>query len=151
MIAKSILVAALGCWLAGFAADSALAQDDVDEASAERCVSLHRISKTDVVDDYTILFYMRGGDIYVNRLPHRCPGLRRDRAFMYRTSMSQLCDLDIITVLDDFGPGYIPGPSCGLGRFYPITEEEAKALKEAPPKRIEKEDPPTADPEELDD
>ncbi|MDH3511808.1 MAG: hypothetical protein OER85_13220, partial [Gammaproteobacteria bacterium] len=63
-------------------------------------------------------------------------------------SLSQLCDLDIITVLNDYGFGFTPGPSCGLGRFYPITKEEAKALQKAP-RKIEKQDVPSAEPEEI--
>jgi hypothetical protein len=70
---------------------------------------------------------------------------------MYRTSLPQLCDLDIITVLDDAGFGFMPGASCGLGRFYPITKDEAKAMKESPPKRIEPEEVPPAEPEEIGD
>lgn len=97
----------------------------------EHCVSLMRIQRTDVLDDRSILFYMKGGQIYLNRLPHRCPGLRWERAFMYRTSLSKLCDLDIITVLDNLGFGYSPGVSCGLGMFFPISEGTAKALKAA--------------------
>jgi hypothetical protein len=103
----------------------------IDEllSNAEHCVSLGRIDRTDIVDDSNILFYMKGGDIYLNRLPHRCPGLRWEKAFMYRTSLSQLCNVDIITVLDNLGFGFSPGVSCGLGPFYPISEETAKALK----------------------
>jgi len=41
---------------------------------------------------------------------------------MYRTSLSQLCDLDLITVLESGGFGLMPLSSCGLGRFYPILQ-----------------------------
>ncbi len=118
----------------GLAAPVFAGEDDkkaIDEllSDAEHCISLSRIDRTDVVDDSNILFYMKGGDIYLNRLPHRCPGLRWEKAFMYRTSMSQLCNVDIITVLNNMGFGFSPGVSCGLGPFYPISEETAKALK----------------------
>jgi hypothetical protein len=124
------------------------AADPVEEQAAERCISLNRISSTDVLDDHTIVFYMRGGEVYRNDLPHRCPGLRRQQPFMYRTSLSQLCDLDVVTVLLDHGFGFTPGASCGLGRFYPTTKDEIKALKEAP-REIEPEKVPTAEPEEF--
>ncbi len=105
--------------------------DDPDESlEAKRCVSLSRIQSTDVLDDRNIIFYMRGGDIYRNVLPHRCSGLRRRDAFMYRTSMSQLCNVDIITVLESVVVGFTPGASCGLGMFYPVTEAQVKGLKE---------------------
>jgi hypothetical protein len=48
---------------------------------------------------------------------------------MCRTSLSQLCDVDIIIVLIDIGFGFSPGVSCGLGTFFPISEETARQLK----------------------
>jgi len=143
------VVAAIGCFLLGLVPFTGVVADELDEAEGERCILLNRISSTYIVDDYNILFYMRGGKIYRNPLPHRCGGLRNERRFMYRTSMSRLCDLDIITVLYDQGFGLMPGPSCGLGRFYPITEEDAEALKNAPPSEPPAEDLPTAEPEEI--
>jgi len=105
-------------------------QNPLDELVGEKesCVSLTRIDRTRVVDERTILFYMRGGDIYLNRLPHRCIGLRRGKTFMYKTSLNQLCNVDIITVLDDIGFGFSRGASCGLGSFQLIGEEAAKMV-----------------------
>lgn len=138
----------IGCLLAALAPVTGQAADErLDESTSERCVPLAQISRTDVVDDYNVLFYMRNGKIYRNPLPHRCIGLKNESTFMYRTSLSRLCDLDIITVLYNYGFGYTPGPSCGLGRFYPITEEEAKALKASPPRRPEPEELEGARPE----
>jgi len=143
------VVAAVGCCLLGLVPFTGVLADERDEAEAERCIPLNRISSTYIVDDYNILFYMRGGKVYRNPLPHRCGGLRSERRFMYRTSMSQLCDLDIITVLYDQGFGLMPGPSCGLGRFYPITREDAEALNKAPAPEPREEELPTAEPEEV--
>jgi len=142
-------VAAIGCCLLGVVPFVAVAADQADEAMAERCISLNGISSTDVVDDYNILFYMHGGKIYRNELRQRCIGLKNERAFMYRTSLSQLCDVDIVTVLYDHGFGFTPGASCSLGRFYPITKEDAKALKEALPPEAEKKEAAGARPEEM--
>ena len=142
-----VVVAASCCLFSVSTGDIAIAEESAED-TAERCVNLRRISRTEVIDDQNILFYMRGGTIYRNQLPHRCSGLKIQRKFMYRTSLSQLCDLDIITVLYDHGIGFTPGPSCGLGRFYPITEEEVQALKEAP-RDIEPEEVPSAEPEEI--
>ncbi len=111
-----------------YAQDMAMADRETD---AEHCVSLNLIDRTDVIDDRNILFYMRGDRVYRNILPHRCPGLAFEEKFMYRTSLGQLCDVDIITVLDDIGFGLRMGASCGLGMFYPITEQEAEDLKQS--------------------
>ncbi len=93
------------------------------------CVMLRSIDRTDVIDDYNILFYMRGPDIYHVRLPNRCPGLRIADSFMYSTSLNVLCDLDIIRPLRNFGGGFRPGVGCGMGRFRLITKEEVAILK----------------------
>ena len=105
----------------------------VKPEGAENCVSLSRIDHTRIVDDRTILFYMKGSDIYVNRLPRRCPGLKRADSYLYKTSLTQLCNVDTITVLQRFGgPGFTPGPSCGLGFYEPITAEGVEAMLAEP-------------------
>ena len=54
-----------------------LGQDETDEEAialeetGERCISTRQISRTKVVDDRTIIFYMRGGDTFVNILPRQ--------------------------------------------------------------------------------
>ena len=47
---------------------------DILLGESERCINTVRIDRTEVIDDRTVVFYLNGGDIYVNRLPHRCPG-----------------------------------------------------------------------------
>jgi len=99
-------------------------------SDGENCLLLTLIDRTEVLDKRSILFYTRGGDICLNRLPHDCPGLRGDKAFMYRTSLNKLCNVDTITVLDSIGFGYSRGASCGLGKFHPVSEEMVRTLKE---------------------
>ena len=94
----------------------------------EQCVRLSSIDSTRVVDDQNILFYMKNGDVYRNELPRRCPGLAVEDTFMYRTSLNQLCNVDIITVLRSMGFGFQPGISCGLGMFERIDELTAEEL-----------------------
>jgi hypothetical protein len=96
-----------------------------------RCVQLPAIDHTEVVGDRNILFYMKDNKIYQNALPHACPGLRADQPFMYRVVLNQLCDSDVVTVLERWGFGYTPGQSCLLGEFTPIDAAAADALKAA--------------------
>jgi len=113
----------------------ALAQDDdeiypPDESVvAERCVSLARLRSTEVLNDRNILFHMRGKKIYRNVLPRRCPTLQSNRSFSYRATINRLCDNDLITVLMDGGLSQMPGATCPLGKFYPVTEAEVEALR----------------------
>ena len=101
---------------------------DGAQATRERCISMSRISDAEVIDDQTIAFRMKGRDVYLNELPRRCPGMYAHRTIGYRTHAGQLCNLDNVTVIDNFG-GISRGPSCGLGHFSLISEAQLKALK----------------------
>jgi len=140
---------AVGACLLGLFLFTGVVADEQDDAMAKRCIGLIRIDKTEVIDDQTILFYMRGGEIYKNALPHRCIGLQNERTFMYRTTISELCDLDVVTVLYNQGFGFTPGASCGLGRFYPISADEAKLLKDQPPAAVPERHDPGAEVEDV--
>lgn len=123
------------------------APDDILEEAAEECIDTRRVQRTDIIDNQNILFYMRGGEIYRNYLPNRCSSLRRGTTFSYRTTISRLCDIDVITVLYSQGSGLSRGASCGLGKFHPITEDEVQALKGE--QEIEQKPIPPAEPEEI--
>ncbi|GGI87047.1 hypothetical protein GCM10007973_24350 [Polymorphobacter multimanifer] len=88
---------------------------------AVNCLLVQNIRETRVIDDQTIDFYTRNGDVYRNRLPNGCPQLGFERAFSYQTSVNQLCNVDIITVLMTTSP-LQRGASCGLGKFTPIAK-----------------------------
>lgn len=106
---------------------SAWAQESAEEPV--RCIQTTRIDRTEVIDDQTVVFYMRGRRIYVNHLDRACPGLDSGRPFSYRTTNSRLCSVDTITVLEQSAFGLIPGFTCGLGQFEPADEEVIALLK----------------------
>jgi hypothetical protein len=89
------------------------------------CILISQILQTRVLDDQTIDFVMRNGDVFRNTLPNRCPQLGFEEAFGYQTSIPQLCSVDIITVVQT-GGGPRRGASCGLGRFQPTKSAEAQ-------------------------
>ena len=105
------------------------AQDAVTDKEPIRCVKIDRIENVDVIDNENVVFQIGINDYYLNTLPYACNGLRLNESIMYRTSTNELCDIDVITILDKIGPGFQAGPSCGLGKFKPITREEIKTLK----------------------
>jgi len=86
----------------------------------EACIPLGQFSQTVVRDSRTIDFLATSRRGWRNVLPNDCPGLASERAFSFNTSLSQLCSVDIIRVLQNVGGGLQPGASCGLGRFTPI-------------------------------
>lgn len=125
---KTLLIGTLG-----LASALSLIAGPAESAVAPRtgtaaCLQLVRIDHTRVVDDQNILFYTRSGNIYLNKLDYRVPGLGPNRPFMYRTSIGQICRNDSITVLEDWGFGFVAGATGGLGDFQQIDEAQAKAL-----------------------
>lgn len=126
--------------------------DEADDlvAGTERCISTSQLRRTDIIDDRTILFYMRGNEIYLNQLPNRCSGLRSADRFSYSPTGNRLCNFDSITPLRDAGPGGLGmrgGVSCGLGNFKAITEDDVLVLKnkDAPDTEMQ-EDPAEIEP-----
>jgi len=126
-------------------ADSDTLPDDYFQL--ENCIQASRIRRTSIVDDRTIIFYMYQQKIYVNHLPRRCAGLKIAGTFSYRLRGSQLCSFDMITVVRTMSVGANIGPSCGLGSFRPVTEEEVAMLKN---KEVEALPQELASPEEPD-
>ena len=127
-ILSAIVVAALS--VTGIPV-SAHAADPVSGQDGTRCIDLQRIRSTEVIDKQHILFRLTRNDMYVNALSHPCPGLRANQPYMYSTSLSMLCNLDSITVLNQVPFGFTAGASCGLGTFEPIDKEGVKELKAA--------------------
>ena len=123
---------ALPCLLAGSGAIGADDEGTFDRTPRD-CVLTRNIARTDIVDDQTILFYMRGKDVaYRNYLPKKCPGLKRADRFSYQVTAGRLCSVDLITVLE---LGVMPGRpfergfTCRLGDFHPLSPEDIESLK----------------------
>ena len=119
-----------GALMAATVLPPASAADTMDAGEPKRCVSLMQIRNIDIVDNRNIVFHMTGDVNYLNELPYACPGLRKGTPIMYRTSQSELCNVDVITVLDYVGSEFRPGASCGLGMYRSVTDDEIKTLKD---------------------
>lgn len=125
---------ALFGWVAalplGFGAGPASAEDDEPfDRTPESCLSLTRVDRTRVVDDQTILFYMRDDRVYRNFLPRKCPGLAQQNRFSYESRTGQLCNVDTVTVLEQWAGRLEAGFTCRLGDFHPISPEEIEDLE----------------------
>jgi hypothetical protein len=113
-----------------FGAGLASGQDDEPfDRTPASCLSLTRIDHTRVVDDQTILFYMRDDRVYRNFLPRQCPGLAQQNRFSYVSRTGRLCNVDTVTVLEQWAGRLEPGFTCGLGDFHPISPEEIEDLE----------------------
>lgn len=112
----------------------AIADQHTDEEEplpegVENCVYLRSVDRIEILDEQHILFFMRDRKIHINHLARKCPGLQRNDTIMYRTTLTQLCHIDMFTVLENIGGGFMPAASCSFGKFYPATQDEIDALK----------------------
>ena len=91
----------------------------------KNCVNTQQIHSTKIINERTIDFKMAGGKTYRNVMAYSCPGLKFEEKFLYKTSTSQLCSVDIIHVLNNYGGSLQQGAGCGLGKFQQIENVTA--------------------------
>ena len=116
------LIVTTSLFIAGtaFAKRDRLVPPATETGKAVSCINLSQIRESKVRSDQVIDFRTSGKQWYRNTLPNSCPSLGFEERFSYKTSLSQLCSTDIITVLQSYGGGLGNGPSCGLGQFQPV-------------------------------
>ena len=108
-----------------------------DPDAGENCIQSAQIRASRVLDSQTIEFKLTGNRTYLNVLPHKCPGLRKNQPFAYQTSQSTLCNVDLITLLEPT-LGMRAMGRCGLGKFYLLPDTGAGPVledDEAPPQQ----------------
>jgi hypothetical protein len=64
-----------------------------------QCIDLHRIRNSRIIDG-TAIIYDAGGVIYVNRPTNGAEELNQWDTMVTRTSTSQLCNVDTVTMVD---------------------------------------------------
>ncbi len=83
------------------------------------CIPLTNLGPSQTVDR-TAIIYGQGRTLYLNRLPNGCPGLTHFTYPVVKTSLSELCSADILTIVDQ--GSHMTMGSCGLGEFVPYTK-----------------------------
>jgi len=123
LVALAALIAAAGA--------TARAQERVQGHDvAQACIYRPNIDHTRVLDDRTILFFMRGREIYQNTLTDQCYSLKSANRFAYgEASLHRVCTGNLISVIHDIAPGRISqSNSCKLGAFVPVDQDVADEL-----------------------
>ena len=141
---KRVYSLAAACYALSLSPFAATLADEAPIEEGERCLSSRSISRTEVIDDQNVLFFIQGSAIYLNHLPKTCSRLALERRFIYETSVGRLCESDHITVLMDGGFAAVAGRHCRLGRFHPISREQVQELMEPP--ELQPEPLPPAEP-----
>jgi len=95
----------------------------------ERCLSTHAYRSVDILDDQHMLFRGSGGKLWLNRLRHRCLGLRPNDILRFELRSNRVCELDTFQSYDSFGLASRFSGNCTLGAFQPVTPEQAEAIQ----------------------
>src|SRR5204863_3479775 len=140
-IRRSLLLAAM---LGATHAGTSFGDDDAGVATA--CLRRADIRTTKILDDRNVLFITRDRTTYNNQLVRQCPGMRRNSAMSFTyANNGKLCAGSTFTVLYRSGqstnttpytnpltnehsalqgPAFVTGPTCQLGMFGPVSEDE---------------------------
>lgn len=84
-----------------------------------RCIQQRQIQSSEIFEKTAIL-YKAGGTWYLNRPASGAAFLDRDDVLMTNTHSSELCNVDIVRLLDS--GSHFPSGSLGLGDFVPYTK-----------------------------
>jgi hypothetical protein len=104
------------------------AQEQLDRTPVD-CVLLNRVARKVAANKSQVVFFIKGGTHYLNVLDGACEALTKGDTrlvFNYQTrsaKITRLCDTDGFTV-----ERQTSRIGCSLGKFIPITPEEAAAL-----------------------
>ena len=102
-----------------------------DYSDPVTCLNRYAYEEVDVINQELLLFYGRRGKVWLNRLRNACIGLRRRDTLAFDMRDNRLCDLDTFSSVDAFGgPLERTSARCSLGKFEPVSPEQAQLLKE---------------------
>jgi len=98
-------------------------QTKIPQKDRETCISLRLLEQTQIIDDFTIVYRLRGDRYYRNTLMGKCTGLFQQGNFMFQlTNPYRICRGDFLTV-------FKLSSGCRLGYFDPITKAELARLQ----------------------
>jgi hypothetical protein len=84
---------------------------------AQTCIPTRANVSTKQAGD-SLLMFRSGSNWFRNELRARCPWMRDDRILIFRTTMTQYCELDPFEIVDPVSG--INFGICSLGRFTPV-------------------------------
>ena len=109
----------------------AAAPNPEDYSDPATCLNRYVYQGVDVINRELLLFEGRRGKVWLNRLRSPCVGLRPHDTLAFDMRDNRLCDLDTFSAIDRFGgPMERTSARCSLGKFEPVSPEQAQMLKE---------------------
>ena len=98
------------------ASSAAVAVEAPVASPANVCLNVRNIQRTEIQDDRTILFHMRDGKVWQNRLRRVCPMLKT-------SSYTQVLHNDQVCSNQQFIHVTQTGDTCALGDFTPLETQ----------------------------
>ena len=84
-----------------------------------RCIDMRSIRSSTIIDK-TAIIYEVGNKLYLNRPAGGASSLDSDDVLVTKTSSSQLCDIDIVRLIDR--SNHFPTGFVNLGKFVPYSK-----------------------------
>ena len=84
-----------------------------------RCIDMRSIRSSTIIDK-TAIIYEVGNKLYLNRPADGASSLDSDDVLVTKTSSSQLCDIDIVRLIDR--SNHFPTGFVNLGKFVPYSK-----------------------------
>lgn len=113
-----VTTAALLLGLSACSSSEPTAGDQQSASIANSCINTANITRQDIVSDEEISFEMRNGDVWVNKLPRKCPSLKIQGGFTWDVRGMMVCSNEqTIYVIND-------GTPCQLGAFTRLPKAE---------------------------
>ena len=104
--------------------------DDAAYSSNRRCLSVGRYRQVDILNSQTLVFRGRGNRAWVNVLPRRCVGLRRDMILAIERRGPRICSRDQFRAMPRVGAA-VGTAFCSLGMFRPVDADNLGAIEGA--------------------
>lgn len=103
-------------------------QPDGDSRSVS-CLPGTAYTEVEVINPELLLFHGRGDRMWLNRTRQACLGSRIDPVLAFDKRNTRLCDLDSVAVAHNLGGYWSTGVPCSLGKFDPISPEQADLVR----------------------
>ncbi|MDE0056250.1 MAG: hypothetical protein OXP28_17585 [Gammaproteobacteria bacterium] len=93
------------------------------------CLPDTAYTDVEVINPELLLFHGLGDRMWLNQTRQACLGSRIDPVLAFDMRRGRLCDLDSVAVADNIGGHWSTGAACSLGKFAPVSPEQAELVR----------------------
>ena len=94
-----------------------------------RCLPDTAYTDVEVINSELLLFHGLGDRMWLNHTRPACLGSRIDPVLAFEVRHGRLCHLDSVAVADNLGGNWSTGAGCSLGKFAPVSAEQAELVR----------------------